>query len=286
VARGHGTNTRSKYKNALSNSIYIYQRYLLRNKPIDTESGTTVLITSIFISAMALSARPSGLVLPGEQIAYERFLKDKAITAAETLSGHSCDTFNVVEISSQPLIVNDSNSPAANERITLEGCGVRHIQNIEVARFGIEPEWQTRPSVAGESITNTGIQELFISEMFGYAKNYLKVNCNDKFYILDTYVAAPKGNVTFPYDNYTSTNPNQPSVTYGNAISTTVIAPIYPQSWAEVWKLKVCDEYYTNLIIFIPTEIGKISIKYINITSTPSHDLPKRVDASIVDLRI
>lgn len=206
--------------------------------------------------------------------------------AAEILSGHSCDTFNVVEISSQPLTRNGINPPAANERIILEGCGVRHTQNIEVARFGIEPEWQTRPGVAGESITNTGTQELFISEMFGYAKASLKADCNDEFYILDTYVAAPKGNVTFPYDNYTSNNPNQPSVTYGNAISTTVIAPIYSQSWAEVWKLKVCDEYYTNLIVFIPTEIGKLSTRYINITSTPPHDLPKRVDASTADLRI
>lgn len=226
--------------------------------------------------ALQVAERPVDLVLPGEEAAYSRFLKGEAVAAAEMLSGRTCASFEMTSVTSRPITISQVRVPAANERVVLEGCGIRHVQNVEVARFGATPEWRARPGVAGESLTNSGQQRRFIPDMFGYARAAANVSCDDSFLILDTYVAASPGNVAFPTEGYSASNPDQPSVDFDQAISQVSDGAMLAQSWAEVWTLKVCDVNHTNLIIFIPGPDSSLFTKYLNITGVASADLPKR----------
>lgn len=235
-----------------------------------------MLVLAALSFALHLSERPTGLVLPGEELAYGSFLKGEAVAAAGLLSGRTCASFEISSVSSRTITISQGSVPAANERVVLEGCGIRHVQNVEVARFGSTPEWRARLGVVGESLTNSGQQRLFMPDMFGFARLAANVSCDDSFLVLDTYVAATPGNVTFSTENYSAANSDQPSVAYDQAVSDVADVASLAQSWAEVWKLRICNRDHTDLIIFIPMPDGSLSTKYVNISEVPVADLPKR----------
>ncbi|WP_313102322.1 hypothetical protein [Brevundimonas sp.] len=235
-----------------------------------------MLIVAALSLALQLPERPAALVLPGEEEAYMSFLKGEAVVAAELLSGRKCEAFDIVNTSSRSITVNGGSTPAANERVILEGCGIRHVQNVEVARFGAEPEWQARLGVVGESLTNNWIQSQFIPDMFGYARLNTNIKCDDSFLVLDTYVAANPGNVEFPIERYSPADPGQPWIKYDGLVSEISEGADLTQSWAEVWNLRICDQNITTLIIFIPMQNGKFSQKYLDISSISALDKPKR----------
>ena len=235
-----------------------------------------MLVVAALSLALQMSERPSGLVLSGEEEAYSNFLKGEAVVAAELLAGRKCGTFEIVHVSSRPLTISGSSIPAANERVVLEGCGIRHVQNVEIARFGASPEWQTRLGAVGESLTNSWIQSQFIPDMFGYALLSANVSCDDSFLVLDSYVAANPGNVDFPAEGHSLADPDQPWIKYDHSVSEVSGGADLAQSWAEVWKLRVCNQDRVSLIIFIPMPNGKISPKYMDISDIPVLDQPKR----------
>lgn len=238
--------------------------------------GNSMLIVAALSLALELPERPASLVLPGEEEAYSSFLKAEAVVAAELLSGRKCERFEIVKVLSRSIIINGGSTPAANERVVLEGCDIHHVQNVEVARFGAEPEWQARLGVVGESLTNNWIQSQFIPDMFGHARLSANIKCEDSFLVLDTYVAANPGNVEFPIERYSPADPAQPWIKYDGLVSEISEGADLTQSWAEVWNLRICDQDRTTLIIFIPMQNGRFSQKYLDFSNIDALNQPKR----------
>lgn len=230
--------------------------------------------------ALQFSERPAGLVLPGEEATYAAFLKGEAVALAGMLSGRTCEQFEVTSVLSQQVDVGDANVPAVSERITLEGCGIRHVQNLFVARFETTTEWRSARGAVGESLTEYAHQQTFIPEMFGYARQTMGVMCDSGYFVLDTYVAANPGNVAFPTENYAPADPGNATIRIEQAITDPSVRAGLSRGWAEVWKLRVCDRDFSTMMVFVPKADGTLSVRYVNLSSFNEDDLPQRARPS------
>lgn len=238
-----------------------------------TWTGHSMFLLTAIAITVQLSQHPLGLVRPGEEALYDAFIQAEAISMTRILAGKTCDQFRMTSYSTKPLN-GGSAVPMAHEKVFLEGCGIRHTQNLEVARFGAEAKWDTRTRAPGDTYTNHDMQEDFIPTMFGVAKLRAAGTCTDNF-VQDTYVAATFGNVSFPDQQYQAAHPDQPSVTSSSPVDDA--DAILRDSWAEVWKLRACGEDRVFMIIFVPTTSQQIRPSYVDITEMPASDLPKRV---------
>jgi len=224
------------------------------------------------------SGRPPGLVLPGEQSSYDQYLRNQAVSAARILSGRECEAFEVTSVSSRRVTINGGPTPAANERVVLEGCGIRHVHNIEVARFDGPTVWEARPGVAGESRTNSGLQNQFVAGMFGHALRDDELSCSN-LYAVDTYIAANPGRVSFQEmpDSGTFINENSGDIRFDRSIAADLENVNIDASWVEIWKLNICTRDHVTMVVFLPHGPGRIAVRYIDMSDIPPADLPRRI---------
>ena len=210
---------------------------------------------------LQLSPRPDPFVLPGEQAAYEQFLRGQALGSQKRWTGERCETAVMSEMSSQPL--ESDGIPVRRERVRLSGCGKATIINLDVARLGGTPAWRIRDSVPGETRLYRDIQEALSNDMRRQVTDGAVGSCS-AVSVEDTYVAANPGHLDFgPAGVEHPDTDGEPrmSIDLGadfNGDGSRNLA----EAWAEVWQFRSCGERRPLLVILMPTIDGRITTSY------------------------
>lgn len=210
---------------------------------------------------LQLSARPDPFVLPGEQAAYEQFLRGQALGSQKRWTGERCETATMSEMSSKPL--ESDGIPVWRERIRLAGCGKATIINLDVARLGGTPAWRIRDSVPGETRLYKEIQEALYDDMSRQVTAGPVGACSAVF-VEDTYVAANPGYLDFgPAGVEHPETDGEPriSIDLGADFNSDGSRNL-DEAWAEVWQFRSCGERRPLLVILMPTVDGRLTTSY------------------------
>lgn len=219
------------------------------------------MLEFIIAAALQLSARPDPFVLPGEQAAYEEFLRRQALGSQQRWTGERCETATISEISSQPL--ERDQFPVRRERLRLVGCGRATIINLDVARLGGTPAWRIRDSAPGETRLYKEIQDALSDQMRRQIVSGQGVSCGEVF-LDDTYVAANPGHVDFgPVDVEHPETDGEPrmSIDLGADFNSDGLRDL-PRAWVEVWQFRGCGEPRPLLVVLMPTVDGHLVTSY------------------------
>lgn len=227
--------------------------------------------------SIQLAPRPDALVVPGEEAAYAEFLRLQAIGVARNWTGEFCPEATISDISTTPFIVGElPQMPAVKERVSLEGCGSTSIQNMHVVRFDESEPWRIRGAVPGETRIELAVQNAMFSDLFSSVGKGLTDGCSPIF-VTDTYVAANPGYVDFEGAEVPLSS-EEPRISLAMNFSDSQQLET-SEAWAEVWKINMCGENRTTMIVFIPTKSGSLRPQYLPIyESTAVGDLPKRAN--------
>lgn len=224
--------------------------------------------------ALQLAPRPTNVVPSGQEAAYAEFLRVQAIYSDWERSGVRCDEAVISDISTEPL--DAPGVQAIFERVRLEGCGRSSIQNIDVGYFGGSTPWKIRARLPGDTRFPVHLQEDFLIDAISSAGAGLVDGCSPAL-IKDIYVAANPGHVDFgAASNSDEGGEPRVSIDFGPTYDLSEVDR--SKAWAEIWRLNICGEDRTIMIVFGPTNDGQLRPMFVPVwRSVKEEDLPQRV---------
>ena len=220
-----------------------------------------MLVTLAAALALQLAPRPADLVHASEEAAYAEFLRRQAIGAANRWTGERCESATIADVST--ISMSTPELPVARERLRLEGCGKISIQNLDVARFEGDPRWKIRDGVPGETRIPLEGQEALFEGLFSRAGEGLVDGC-EPVLVDDTFVVANPGNIDFGAAA-TRTGPTE-EPRFGMDMGPDFNADgrfDQTSAWVEVWRLRMCGEDRSTIVVFLPTNDGRLNLRYI-----------------------
>ena len=216
-----------------------------------------MILTAVFAAIVTLADRPAAVAPVADQASYKAWLADQAMEAESSFSlKERCADAAVRDIATQVIAVRGAGagmrSQGLAETVLVEGCGRRMRVNLTVLAPLTGQAWQARPSLPGESLAGSGLQQQAANQLPDLLSGRRLAGCSGVA-VGEAQVIARPGGVRLLAAGAPLPKA-APGVFYGTVADPAQVAE--GQAWAERWSLDACGLDASVTVVFGPFKDG------------------------------